>query len=84
MKPRSGVPMAGWLPLDNLSAEGYDARRHPARNGRRSEPRRHALCRAPFYGESSMIMYRTDLMERLGLGNAEAPTWTFIAKLLRR
>ncbi len=30
---------------------------------------------APFYGESSMIMYRTDLMEKAGLEMPDAPTW---------
>ncbi len=36
------------------------------------------LYAAPFYGESSMVMYRTDLMEKAGLKMPEAPTWTFI------
>ncbi|MBY6156270.1 ABC transporter substrate-binding protein [Pseudooceanicola nitratireducens] len=36
------------------------------------------LYAAPFYGESSMIMYRTDLMEKAGLDMPEAPTWEFI------
>ena len=36
------------------------------------------LFAAPFYGESSMVMYRTDLMEKAGLKMPEAPTWTFI------
>ena len=36
------------------------------------------LYAAPFYGESSMIMYRTDLMEKAGLEMPEAPTWQFI------
>ncbi len=36
------------------------------------------LYAAPFYGESSMVMYRTDLMEKAGLEMAEAPTWQFI------
>lgn len=38
------------------------------------------LMAAPFYGESSMVMYRTDLMEKAGLTMPEAPTWTFIAE----
>ena len=33
------------------------------------------LYAAPFYGESSMVMYRTDLMEKAGLTMPEAPTW---------
>ena len=36
------------------------------------------LYAAPFYGESSMVMYRTDLMEEAGLEMPEAPTWEFI------
>ena len=36
------------------------------------------LYAAPFYGESSMVMYRTDLMEKAGLTMPEAPTWTFV------
>ena len=36
------------------------------------------LVAAPFYGESSMVMYRTDLMEKAGLTMPEAPTWDFI------
>lgn len=33
------------------------------------------LYAAPFYGESSMIMYRTDLMEKAGLTMPAEPTW---------
>ena len=36
------------------------------------------LMAAPFYGESSMVMYRTDLVEATGLKMPEAPTWTEI------
>ncbi len=36
------------------------------------------LYAAPFYGESSMVMYRTDLMEKAGLEMPEAPSWDFI------
>ncbi|NUH64360.1 sugar ABC transporter substrate-binding protein [Sulfitobacter sp. S0837] len=36
------------------------------------------LYAAPFYGESSMVMYRKDLMEKAGLEMPEAPTWEFI------
>ena len=41
------------------------------------------LYAAPFYGESSMVMYRTDLMEAAGLEMPEAPTWDFIAEAAR-
>ncbi|MEI4484758.1 sugar ABC transporter substrate-binding protein [Frigidibacter sp. MR17.14] len=36
------------------------------------------LYAAPFYGESAMIMYRKDLMEKAGLTMPETPTWAFI------
>lgn len=36
------------------------------------------LYAAPFYGESSMVMYRTDLMHQAGLTMPQAPTWQFI------
>ncbi|MCW5615192.1 MAG: sugar ABC transporter substrate-binding protein [Rhodocyclaceae bacterium] len=36
------------------------------------------LYAAPFYGESSFTMYRTDLFEQAGLEMPEAPTWDFI------
>ncbi|PCI04158.1 MAG: sugar ABC transporter substrate-binding protein [Hyphomicrobiales bacterium] len=35
---------------------------------------------APFYGESSMIMYRTDLMEKAGLTMPAGPNWEFVRK----
>ena len=36
------------------------------------------LYAAPFYGESSMVHYRTDLMEKAGLEMPKEPTWEFI------
>ncbi|KMK66218.1 sugar ABC transporter substrate-binding protein [Puniceibacterium sp. IMCC21224] len=36
------------------------------------------LYASPFYGESSMVMYRKDLMEKAGLEMPDAPTWDFI------
>ncbi|GFE66050.1 ABC transporter substrate-binding protein [Litoreibacter roseus] len=67
----------GWLvPLDDLSEE-YDADDIlPAMAGGLSYEG--TLYAAPFYGESSMIMYRTDLMEKAGLEMPKAPTWEFI------
>jgi sorbitol/mannitol transport system substrate-binding protein len=38
------------------------------------------LYAAPFYGESSMVMYRTDLMAKAGLTMPKAPSWDFIQK----
>ena len=42
------------------------------------------LYAAPFYGESAMIMYRTDLFEAAGLTMPENPDWTFIADAARK
>jgi sorbitol/mannitol transport system substrate-binding protein len=67
----------GWLvPLDELSAE-YDVDDIlPAmRDGLSHDG---TLYAAPFYGESSMVMYRTDLMEQAGLEMPTDPTWQFI------
>ncbi|MBY6153348.1 sugar ABC transporter substrate-binding protein [Vannielia litorea] len=63
-----------WLvPLDDLSAE-YDVDDIlPAMRGGLSVDG--TLYAAPFYGESSMVMYRTDLMEAAGMEMPEAPTW---------
>src|SRR5258708_14060361 len=36
------------------------------------------LYAAPFYGESSMIMYRIDLFQKAGLTMPESPTWDFV------
>lgn len=38
------------------------------------------LYASPFYGESSMVMYRRDLMEAAGLTMPDAPTWADIEK----
>jgi sorbitol/mannitol transport system substrate-binding protein len=35
----------------------------------------------PFYGESSMLMYRKDVFEQLGLTMPERPTWDQVAQL---
>jgi len=71
-----------WLvPLNDLSAD-YDAGDIlPAMAGGLSYDG--TLFAAPFYGESSMIMYRTDLMEAAGLEMPDAPSWAFIAKAAR-
>ncbi|MEL7215143.1 MAG: sugar ABC transporter substrate-binding protein [Pseudomonadota bacterium] len=72
----------GWLvALDDLSAE-YDAGDIlPAMAGGLSHDG--TLYAAPFYGESSMVMYRTDLMAEAGLEMPDAPSWAFIAKAAR-
>lgn len=67
----------GWLvPLEGLSAE-YDVDDIlPAMSAGLSHDG--TLYAAPFYGESSMVMYRTDLMEKAGLEMPASPTWEFI------
>jgi len=34
------------------------------------------LYAAPFYGESSMLMYRADLVQKAGMSMPDQPTWT--------
>jgi sorbitol/mannitol transport system substrate-binding protein len=72
-----------WLnPLDNLGAS-YDVDDIlPAIRGGLSADGK--LYAAPFYGESSFIMYRTDLMQKAGLTMPDAPTWDFVADAARK
>ncbi|MAY87968.1 MAG: sugar ABC transporter substrate-binding protein [Pseudooceanicola sp.] len=67
----------GWLLSLNDLPDSYDADDIlPAiRGGLTVDGEMYA---APFYGESSMVMYRKDLMEKAGLTMPEAPTWDFI------
>src|SRR5271169_838363 len=67
----------GWLvPLDNLGADyDMDDLLPPIRAGLSLDNKLYA---APFYGESSMIMYRKDLFDKAGLQMPEQPTWDFI------
>ena len=71
-----------WLvPLDDLS-EGYNAADIlPAMAGGLSHDG--TMYAAPFYGESSMIMFRKDLMEKAGMEMPKDPSWSFIAKAAR-
>nr|WP_210290467.1 MULTISPECIES: sugar ABC transporter substrate-binding protein [unclassified Rhizobium] len=75
----------GWLlPLDKLAADkDYDVNDLlPAiRSGLTTDGKLYA---APFYGESSMVMYRKDLFEKAGLKMPDAPTWDFIADAARK
>ncbi len=73
----------GWLvALDKLGA-GYDVDDLlPAiRSGLSADGKLYA---APFYGESSMVMYRTDLFAKAGLTMPAAPTWDFVAEAARK
>lgn len=67
----------GWLKeLDGLG-ESYDVDDLlPAIRSGLSVDKK--LFAAPFYGESSMVMYRTDLMKKAGLVMPKAPNWEFI------
>jgi len=42
------------------------------------------LYAAPFYAESSLVMYRKDLFAKAGLTMPEKPTWDFIAEAARK
>jgi sorbitol/mannitol transport system substrate-binding protein len=67
----------GWLaPLDKLGADyDVDDLLPAIRSGLSVDGKLYA---APFYGESSMVMYRKDLMDKAGLKMPDAPTWDFI------
>ena len=67
----------GWLdPLDKLGADyDVDDLLPAIRAGLSADGKLYA---APFYGESSFVMYRTDLMKKAGLTMPEKPTWDFI------
>ncbi|MCX5496721.1 sugar ABC transporter substrate-binding protein [Kaistia dalseonensis] len=73
----------GWLvPLDHLGAD-YDTADllPPIRDGLSLDGKLYA---APFYGESSMVMYRKDLFEKAGLTMPDSPTWDFIAEAAKK
>lgn len=42
------------------------------------------LYAAPFYGEGSMLMYRTDLLQKAGLTMPEQPSWDFVVDAARK
>jgi len=68
-----------WLvPMDNLPAS-YDVDDifNSVRQGLSYQDKLYAL---PFYGESSMTMYRKDLFEKAGLTMPDSPTWDFMAE----
>lgn len=64
----------GWLePMDSLPASYDEADLFPSvKAGLSADGELYAL---PFYGESSMTYYRTDLFEEAGLTMPDAPTW---------
>ncbi len=64
----------GWLePLDSLPDDyNEDDLLASVRDGLSLDGTLHAL---PFYAESSMMYYRTDLFEQAGIEMPEQPTW---------
>ncbi|WP_128254175.1 ABC transporter substrate-binding protein [Falsirhodobacter deserti] len=69
----------GWLlPLDDMG-EDYDAEDllTPVAAALTVDG---TLYAAPFYAESAMLMYRTDLLEKAGLTMPENPDWDFITE----
>ena len=73
----------GWLLALEDMGEDYDAADilPPIAEGLSLDGKLYA---APFYGESAMIMYRTDLMEKAGLEMPERPTWDFVFDAARK
>jgi sorbitol/mannitol transport system substrate-binding protein len=69
----------GWLQPLRLDA-GYDTADllRPIREGLSW---RGELYAAPFYGESSMLLYRKDLLRQAGLRMPAQPTWSQVAGL---
>lgn len=66
----------GWLEVLDFDAS-YDVNDIlPAMRGGLSDGGN--LYAAPFYGESSMIMYRKDLMDAAGMTMPDSPTWGHI------
>ena len=63
----------GWLkPITTDAAYDVDDLLPAIRSGLSYEGKLYA---APFYGESSMLMYRKDLADKAGITIAEQPTW---------
>ena len=72
----------GWLTPLSLGADyDLDDLLLPTRSGLSYDGKLYA---APFYGESSMLMYRKDLFTKAGLTMPEQPTWTSSRRRLPR
>jgi sorbitol/mannitol transport system substrate-binding protein len=72
----------GWLaPIKTDAAYDVDDMLPAIRNGLTYEGK---LFAAPFYGESSMTMYRTDLVKAAGLTMPPNPTWTEMAAIVAK
>ncbi|MGF6526492.1 ABC transporter substrate-binding protein [Variovorax sp. PvP013] len=69
----------GWLtPITTDAAYDVDDLLPAIRSGLSNEGKLYA---APFYGESSMLMYRKDLADKAGFKMPDQPTWTQIKDL---
>lgn len=64
--------------MDADAAAEYDAEDFIAANIAAYSSQENGLAAIPFYGESTMLMYRTDLFEGAGLEMPEEPTWAEI------
>jgi sorbitol/mannitol transport system substrate-binding protein len=72
-----------WLvPLDNLGADYDTADLLPKIRDAVSVSGK--LYAAPFYGESSMTMYRTDLFDKAGLKMPDSPSWDFVVDAAKK
>ena len=72
----------GWLaPIATDAAYDVDDLLPAIRSGLSQDGKLYA---APFYGESSMTMYRDDLVKAKGLTMPENPTWTQIADIVSK
>ncbi|SCK58812.1 sorbitol/mannitol transport system substrate-binding protein [Variovorax sp. HW608] len=69
----------GWLiPIATDAAYDVDDLLPAMRTGLSADGKLYA---APFYGESSMLMYRKDLADKVGFTMPEQPTWTQVKEL---
>ncbi len=69
----------GWLiPIATDAAYDVDDLLPAMRNGLSMDGKLYA---APFYGESSMLMYRKDLADKVGFKMPEQPTWAQVKEL---
>jgi sorbitol/mannitol transport system substrate-binding protein len=72
----------GWLkPIATDAAYDVDDLLPAIRNGLSNEGKLYA---SPFYGESSMLMYRKDLADKAGFRMPEQPTWVQVRELAAR
>lgn len=74
---------AGWVaPLDDFTAQDeefdYDDILEPMRTSLSDDGVAYGI---PFYGESSFLMYRQDVLEAEGVTMPERPTWDEVAEI---